>query len=368
MQRIVGGQPHGFDLQRPRMIDRAREDAVARPFFHRHALSGHHRLIDRAVAARHNAIDGDAVARARQHLIANPQRLDGRFDSLAVAKPQRHRRRQFEQSLDRPSRAFRRIAFQSLAQRKQNDHDRRLGPFADGQRARHGDHHQRIDAQSSPQDGFAKRGPSHRPAPQGDGQPIQRVACRLAADPAVEQRQRQSGGRQDASRHCQRVFRLGEHEAPESGARRGRTRRFRGGQFEAGGADRFGQGAAIGRPRGGKNRQRARRMVHRARFDSIEFLDHIAQPRGASGAGHSIDGIGNGPIFPRGFVHSAVPAGKIAHTSKRHGNPRRRRAAAEPACSISAANRRYRAPRPLRIAQIVRQRIRASSQSDQLSI
>ncbi len=103
-------------------------DARSRRFFHRHRLAGQHRLIDRALAFQHHAVDRNFFSRTHAQPVAHLHLIERNVAfGAAVFDEARHSRRKIEQRTKRAAGLSARAQLQYLPYQNQNyDCRRRL--------------------------------------------------------------------------------------------------------------------------------------------------------------------------------------------------------------------------------------------------
>ena len=142
--RVVG-RALGDDGERALAVDGAREHRIPGLHGHRHALAGDRGLVDRARAVDDGAVERDAVPGAHDEARAG-RHVGGRRVGLgAVAAHDAHRRRrEIQQRLDGAPCPADAPALEQQRQREQERDRRGFEPFADRQRAEHGDDHEQV--------------------------------------------------------------------------------------------------------------------------------------------------------------------------------------------------------------------------------
>ena len=122
----IGADFFGPHDQGARSVHCAAHHLVVGLLFDRHRLTGHHGLIDRAVAIDHNAVDRHFFAGANAQAIARYDHFYRHVFLVArLRHPPRGLWRQAEQGLDRRTGLTASPQFQDLAQQDQGHDDRR---------------------------------------------------------------------------------------------------------------------------------------------------------------------------------------------------------------------------------------------------
>ena len=121
------------------------KNAIAGRFGHRLRFSCYRRLVDRRGTAGDAAVGGESFA--RQHCDAISGYHVGSLDNLltAIAHDPRLGGRLIQQRPNRTAGSFKTVFLESLANRKQDNHGRRLDPLIYRHRAQDGDAHQNVD-------------------------------------------------------------------------------------------------------------------------------------------------------------------------------------------------------------------------------
>ncbi len=123
-QHGLGADLLGAHHQSAGAVDRAADELVARRFLDRQRFAGDHRLIDRARAVEHAAIDRHGIARPHAQAVAMLHAVERDIFIAAVGTDAaRHLRREVEQSADRAARAFAGAQLQHLAEQDEHRDD-----------------------------------------------------------------------------------------------------------------------------------------------------------------------------------------------------------------------------------------------------
>ena len=121
----LAADPPRLDNQRARAVQRRADDPVAGRLRHRRGLAGEERLVHRALALHHHAVDRRFLARADAHPLADPDVADRHLalDAAGLNSP-RGVGREAEQGGDGRAGAAAGAQLQHLPQQRQGDDDR----------------------------------------------------------------------------------------------------------------------------------------------------------------------------------------------------------------------------------------------------
>ena len=133
------------DFQSAGLIDRAREDGIARLFRDGHRFAGERRLVDGARSFDDHAIERNALARPDNEHIANDEFVDRKQHDDAIAPHKRFVRTQLHQRLDRLARAVDRVGLQHIGEREEEKQHRSLEGRAYDRRSQRRQDHQQIN-------------------------------------------------------------------------------------------------------------------------------------------------------------------------------------------------------------------------------
>ena len=160
----------------------------------------------------HHAVEGDAVARPHDHQRARRHEIERDAALARIVTHQHVGRHEVEQPADRLARAIEALRLEPLRRGKQRDHHRGFVPFADGNGANHGDHHQRVDIETALAKGLHRALGGKHGADEGGGDKQRRA-------PPRPRRQRAEGAADDDEAR-------GGCGKPSAHARAGRRRRM----------------------------------------------------------------------------------------------------------------------------------------------
>jgi hypothetical protein len=276
-----GAVPRGRgdrDGERPLGVQGAGEHPTPLLLVRRHRLAGQGRLVDARAPGDDRAVEGDALARADEDVLADEHLVDG-DGALGVALQHAGLRwREVHELLDRPAAAVHGERLERRADGEEHEHPGRLGEVPDGHGPDGGQRHQDRHVEAAAPHRRRRR---QQDRPSADRHGAQEEPVGRAVRAAGQQRDDDGG-----------------QEQHHRGARRGRPSRspperclrctWPAGQPGAeararhGGLDRLGRGAP-----GDEHRRVAERDVDR--LDAVQAGDHLADGLGARGAVHPVD-------------------------------------------------------------------------------
>ena len=114
-ERRVLPDARGAAGQKARLVDRCGRDRIAGGFVRRDALAGERRLVDRARAIEHHAVDRNALAGADDEGVSGLYLLDGDGLFLAASYNRRRFGRELHEAFERVRRLALRACLQHLA-------------------------------------------------------------------------------------------------------------------------------------------------------------------------------------------------------------------------------------------------------------
>ncbi len=166
-ERVLGGLLH-FDAQYGFRVDRTRQHRVAFGFRARHGFAGQRRLVHGRGSGNDDAIRRHAVTGPHGDNGAHRNALDRRLDETRRRLDHRRLGRDLRQGLDARAGAARRHALEKLADREQENDERRFFGGANDDGADDGNRHQHFDGED-------RAGAESGKGPSGDGEGANRA-------------------------------------------------------------------------------------------------------------------------------------------------------------------------------------------------
>ena len=123
-------------------------DDVAGHLAHGLGLTGHRRLVHRALPGRDDAVERHAATGAHRNDLADGDLRDGHRPRGSALQEIRRGRRHVEHVRDGSSGSRQAASLERLGDAEEHQHGRRLEPLVDGERAGHGHGHQDVDVET----------------------------------------------------------------------------------------------------------------------------------------------------------------------------------------------------------------------------